>query len=168
MQHANRLEQLLELLQMLRDGGAFYAASAGDCDGVVERELLRTLADARTLMARDVAALLPAREAEQARDGVNVFQLRDGYQRCRASLRARRIGEFARTLQAAERRVLDALWDALCTARDPSVQHVLERQYGRALQAYERIRDLQQHAAAGAIAAGRAAMAPLEASRSAA
>ena len=143
----SRLDQLLDLVQMLRDGGSFYALAAGDSDEPSERDFLRTLADTRTVMARDVAGLLPAREAEQARDGVEVVQLREGYLRCRNALRARRHGEFARALQSTERRVLDALWDALCSARDPTVQHVLERQYGRALQAHERIREMQQSAA---------------------
>jgi uncharacterized protein (TIGR02284 family) len=151
------LDQLLDLVQMLRDGGMFCAAAAGDCDDAPERDLLRAIADTKTLMARDVTSVLPAREAELPRDGVELRQLRDAYLRARASLRAHRNGEFARMLQGAERRVLDALWDALCSARDPTVQHVLERQYGRALQAHERIRELQRSTVAPL--AGRSAAA---------
>jgi len=158
-QAASRLEQLLDLVQVLRDGSAFYAAAAGEADAIERRDLLRLLADTKTLMARDLVTLVPAREADTAREGATIGAVRDAYIRCRIALRARHDGEFARALLATERRVLDALWDALCAARDPSVQHVLERQYGRAVQAHERIRDLLRTVTTEQFLPGRAAAA---------
>jgi uncharacterized protein (TIGR02284 family) len=139
-----RLNQLLDLVQVLRDGSLFYAAAASEANRTGEQDLMRTLADTKTLMARDLATVVPAREVEQERDGNDIWRVREAYARCRQALRTRHNGEFARALRSTERRVLDTLWDALCAAKDPTIQHVLERQYGRALQAHERIREMEQ------------------------
>ena len=155
----SRLEQLLDIVQVLRDGSMFYAVTASESDGFDERDLLRTLADTKTLMARDLATLVPARQANDDRDSAEIRVVRDAYLRCRTALRARRSEEFMRVLQSTERLVLDSLWDTLCGAKDPDMQHMLERQYGRAVQAHERIRDWQRQAAVARIANGSSAAA---------
>ena len=155
----SRLEQLLDILQVLRDGSAFCAAVSAECTEFDQDALLRTMADTKTLMARDIATVVPARQATEARDGPEIRLVRDAYLRCRTALRARRNDEFMRVFQSTERLVLDTLWDTLCGARDPDMQHMLERQYGRAVQAHERIRDWQRQAAAARMATGNTAAA---------
>ncbi len=136
-------DTLHDLIEICRDGHAFYDDCAGRVDDPEIRETLRQMSSLRSTLVDDFSALLASRGEAPPEGGTLVGSMHQLYTRMKAGFSNNRDGVYVSELEEAEDRLLHSFEEAMLSIESPEALRILKRYVPLARAAHERMRQLK-------------------------
>lgn len=137
-----KIEQLNELIAIIRDGQRFYEHAHDEIKDVRLQALFRDMAQAKHQVIQALAVKVAANHEEPTSSGTLVGKLRQAYADARATLSSDEEATYVAQLEEAEDRILEAFEDAMESAQ-PDVRALLAVEMPKVRACHQRMRELK-------------------------
>lgn len=142
------VDTLQSLLQICRDGSAFYRETADKVDDTEAKATIEQMVRVRERLIEDFAGLLEQRGEEVPDSGTLVGTMQKLYADLRARFSGNADGIYISQLEEAEDRLLHRFEDAIVCSDSAEAKEVLRRYVPLARAAHERMRQLKRRKSA--------------------
>ncbi|MEO8461516.1 MAG: PA2169 family four-helix-bundle protein [Dokdonella sp.] len=134
---------LSDLVQISRDGHAFYSEAAGKVIDAEARQTIDDMAAVRANLIRDLSRQLKEHGEEPPRRGTLYGAMAKLYADTLATFSGDRDGVYVSQLEEAEDRLLHTFEEALLSVDEPETRAILKRYLPLARNAHARMSDLK-------------------------